>query len=615
LDQAPTVNSLDTGLSAETRGTLELWFVIAGALLFSLALQGQDLVGVWKTGMFRDTDDAMRMVQVRDLMAGQSWYDMVAHRLDPPQGLLSHWSRIVDTPLVLLVKAFGLLLPYEAAERAARIAFPFLLLVGLFRACAYAAQVFAGPRMAIAGAIAAALCSVASWQFPPGRIDHHAPQILLLTIAFAAMADSLDPARAGRAAWAAAAIALSLGIGLENMPFFVALAAAPPLAYVVQGERAKERLVAFGAALGLLLVAVFVVTIPASRWLDPACDALSIVHLTAGFGAAAAFLVLSRLNLSSPAARLAACVVAGGLVLAGTLLLFPHGLRDPYTLVDPVLRAFWLDHVQESEPFFSDLWRDPADGISWLIPYLFGVAGAALGAARSQGVNRGRWLLLLAGLAAGGVTTCWEIRAVSSTAPLMAIAALGLVAPARALLARRHAAFAGPLSLIVLLLVVSRLGVLTVASLWPTGKAAAAADLGGGSSKSAALGACSTPASFAPLAGLAPGLALAEIDAGPFLLAFTPHSVVAAPYHRNNRGNLFSLDVFTTGPDRAEALVRGSGARWLFLCPASGGFVKDFIDRAPDGLAARLIQNRPPAWLKATPLAGTPYLVFEVAAP
>jgi len=163
--------------------------------------------------MFRDTDDAMRMVQVRDLMAGQSWYDMVAHRLDPPQGLLSHWSRIVDTPLVLLVKAFGLLLPYEAAERAARIAFPFLLLVGLFRACAYAAQVFAGPRMAIAGAIAAALCSVASWQFPPGRIDHHAPQILLADHRFAAMADSLDPARAGRAAWAAAAIALSLGIG------------------------------------------------------------------------------------------------------------------------------------------------------------------------------------------------------------------------------------------------------------------------------------------------------------------------------------------------------------------------------------------------------------------
>src|SRR5437763_854664 len=73
---------------------------IGAALLLGLVLTWPRVLAVWQTGVFLDTDDAMRMVQVRDLMAGQGWFDMIAHRLDPPDGLLMHWSRVVDVPLV-----------------------------------------------------------------------------------------------------------------------------------------------------------------------------------------------------------------------------------------------------------------------------------------------------------------------------------------------------------------------------------------------------------------------------------------------------------------------------------------------------------------------------------
>jgi len=44
------------------------------------------------------TDDAMRLVEVRDLLGGQSWFDLTQYRLAPPEGVRMHWSRLIDLP-------------------------------------------------------------------------------------------------------------------------------------------------------------------------------------------------------------------------------------------------------------------------------------------------------------------------------------------------------------------------------------------------------------------------------------------------------------------------------------------------------------------------------------
>ena len=70
------------------------------------------------------TDDAMRLVEVRDLLAGQSWFDMTQYRLDPPGGVASHWSRLIDLPLALIIKSTSLFASTAFAEKFALIVWP-----------------------------------------------------------------------------------------------------------------------------------------------------------------------------------------------------------------------------------------------------------------------------------------------------------------------------------------------------------------------------------------------------------------------------------------------------------------------------------------------------------
>ena len=66
-----------------------------------------------------DTDDNMRLMQVRAWLAGQPWYDLRNYRLNPPVGFDIHWSRIVDLPIAGLILFFRLFTSNFWAERLA----------------------------------------------------------------------------------------------------------------------------------------------------------------------------------------------------------------------------------------------------------------------------------------------------------------------------------------------------------------------------------------------------------------------------------------------------------------------------------------------------------------
>jgi len=61
------------------------------------------------------TDDAMRLAQVRDLLAGQSWYDLTQWRMNVPFGLPMHWSRLIDAPIAGLILIFRQFLTPQSA--------------------------------------------------------------------------------------------------------------------------------------------------------------------------------------------------------------------------------------------------------------------------------------------------------------------------------------------------------------------------------------------------------------------------------------------------------------------------------------------------------------------
>src|ERR1700730_5033081 len=56
-----------------------------------------------------DMDDAMRLVQVREFLAGRGWFDLHEMRLGPPDGYYTHWARLIDARiagLLLMVRQF-----------------------------------------------------------------------------------------------------------------------------------------------------------------------------------------------------------------------------------------------------------------------------------------------------------------------------------------------------------------------------------------------------------------------------------------------------------------------------------------------------------------------------
>jgi hypothetical protein len=596
-------------------------WIVAMAAYF--ALQESRLLEVWNSGSFFDTDDAMRMVQVRDLMAGQGWYDMTAWRLDPPQGMFSHWSRIVDAPLTALIWFFRRFLDGVLAERAARIAFPALLAAGLFAAGLYAARIFAGAAMRLYGVAAMLFCGVLFWQFTPGRIDHHAPQILALLVAIAAMARCFGETRTGNAAALSGAMtALSLAIGLENLPFLALVVAAPMALYILRGAEARDTLNGYALGLSVTLVLLFAATVAPNRWAISACDALSGPYVLAALAGCAMYALVARFGNFVPSPftehMLARCGLAGLCALgaaAPLALLMPLAcLADPFYGIDPLVRRLWLDPNPEVISIVEQWRRDPNLALLLGASLLLGLAGAVFGALGSAGAPRVRWLWLALHIALGGVIGALHLRVFSTVMPLVA---LGLLAPVSALrdavarsVSPSSRALISNISASLALFFLSNFGLIVMLpDVSALGGAAAASTAAKGVSP------CFASASYEKLAELPPGLAVSTISPGAYLLAHTDLSVLAGPYHRDNHGNRAVLDILSAPPALAEKLTRKAGARYVILCWARPGDVAILKAMGADGLGVQLSQGLVPGWLRPVKIDNTPFHVYEVAAP
>src|SRR5436305_15211571 len=105
-----------------------------------------------------DTDDNMRMMQVRAWLAGQNWYDLRQYRMNPPGGADIHWSRLVDLPIAGLKLLFAPLFGGAAAERIAVGVAPLRAMGLAFARIAVAVRRLIAPQ-AFALAIAILLCA------------------------------------------------------------------------------------------------------------------------------------------------------------------------------------------------------------------------------------------------------------------------------------------------------------------------------------------------------------------------------------------------------------------------------------------------------------------------
>ncbi|MBW3545818.1 MAG: hypothetical protein KY428_09530, partial [Bacteroidetes bacterium] len=134
-----------------------------------------------------DTDDNMRVMQVRALLHGQDWYDLRQYKLNPPFGADMHWSHLVDLPLAGLILLFRLFVSGPRAEMAAVAVAPLLAYLVLLFGVALTARRLIGPHAYLLAILAMVFAPSANGMFAPLRIDHHGWQLALLSIAVAAV--------------------------------------------------------------------------------------------------------------------------------------------------------------------------------------------------------------------------------------------------------------------------------------------------------------------------------------------------------------------------------------------------------------------------------------------
>ncbi|GAB4357951.1 MAG: hypothetical protein Kow0026_18590 [Oricola sp.] len=554
-----------------------------------------------------NSDDLARLVEVRDLLAGQGWFDLAQYRLGLAGGTPMHWSRLVDAPIAAIVAAAGWVTGDRAlAEWIARVAWPavtlFLALLALMAACARTGNAAFRLPVAVIGAIALWTIGI----FAPGALDHHNMQVALSVWLLALLLPGSRPVLAH--AFAGLVAVVMLAIGMEVLPY-VALAGALVALSWVAGTLSAGAARAFGASVAVSAAAVFLATVAPRNWASDACDAYSAFHLvacvTGGLGLVAATAVPARL-----AARAGAVAVLAAVFAAVVVLLFPRCLENPLASLDPLLLKFWLDGVVETRSLADLLREDP-----FAIPGLYGMAAAAFvislrALATGRGLPRGQAAVFAAFLAMGLAVTAWQQRGFT-------FAAAFAVLPMGFWLARlrdglpRTPGLAGSLRL-------AGAWAVSINLVWWIAGAQAASLLSGAPTLQEQVNAasprdyCYSADLYAPLAAEPEGVVLGATNIGASLLLYTPHRVIAGPYHRNSAGNLFMISTMLAPPDKAHAMLRRHGVTLVADC-INAADAADFMRAAPGGFQAALRSGRLPDWLQpVAATVGEPLVVYRV---
>jgi hypothetical protein len=561
------------------------------ALWFASA---KDYVGV-------DPDDTMRLVEVRDLLGGQGWFDLDQYRLGSEGGTLMHWSRLIDLPIATLIRFFGLFLGSQGAEAAALIAWPMLLILPLFAATALASYRLGGRSAMVIALILALAFLAAIVRFRPGAIDHHNVQLVLVVFIAAMLIDPL--ARASNFAAAAVAGAMALAIGAETTPLVAVAAVSVALLWALRGEAYRRAAIGFGAIFALVTGAVFFATTPARLWSSVTCDTLSVGYLAL---AAAGGLMLAGsaalLTSKGTAVRLGALAATGAVVLAIAVLVAPQCLRSPLSDLDPLLQTYWISTIREAQSIVAELAISP-EGVGSF--YAVGIIATMVSLMR---ISRGEQVLPHA-LLLGLIAVSWLVSAVQVRGMLFAnylafIPLSALVADLRALyLARRNdVRAAAAFALSALLSVPSVWSVVGVLAFDPVNALAGVSSKPAAANANATARSCVTADSVATFARMPRGLVLASFNEAPALLRFTPHSVIAANYHRNQRGMIAAIRIGMDKPQDALTRLEVANIRYILVCDGDPLAARIAADH-PDGLFAALSRNDIPGYLEE--VAGT----------
>lgn len=571
------------------------WSLVAVVIFALLDLRTDPLRLVTALG---DADDATRLVQVKALLGGASWFDRTLPQIGAPEPLVSHWSRLIDAPLALMLASFARLMPAAQAELAVRALWPLLVFLPLLFLLARDADRTAG-RGAAAAALALAIYAHSGViQFGLGRIDHHNVMILSAVGGTLLLAEAFVSPRMG---WfAGSLLGLGVVIGYEGLALTGLVMAAATLHAAHSGrglDGVTNTATAFAATLALGLE----LTETPRQWLTVHCDALSANMVLLAAAGAGGLAIVRRAGADwTPEARLAV-VTWGGLVGAGAFAFAePACLAGPFAQMDPTVKSLWLDHVEENHNLWASLDSQPLATAQYIAASLIGVAAGLWQLRRRPDAVRA---LPLAALLIALAISAVHIK-------LMPYATFLAIVPVAVTIAELPGigSLSALSSRLLAFLAVNQhtiLGVLMIGA--SVGASEPAEKAGSWAAMSESLDACTSTRAITPLAALPPGLIVADIDFGSFIAALSPHRVLAAPYHRIDKAMLQSFALRADRPPQAEQRLRELQVDYVAVCRAASASAE------AGTLLAELEAGTAPSWLQPVALSGpSPYRVWRL---
>lgn len=546
-----------------------------------------------------DTDDNMRIMQVRALLNGQDWYDLRQYRLDPPGGANIHWSHLVDLPiagLILLAKPF---VGGAVAEKFAVALAPLLPLGVAMTGLALTVRRLVAPAAYLLSTGIFISFIAAMTMFMPLRIDHHGWQLAFLTLLLAGLTDE-KALRGGIVI--GISTALSLVIGLETLPWLAVAGAGVALRWILDDTQ-SERVRGYALALGGGVAAGFLVFASRDNWVAR-CDALTPIWVSVMMLASAALFVMSSLKVEGRLKRLAIAGAAAAVVGLFFMLAWPECLGRPEQ-VSPELERLWLNHVSEAQPIYD---RNPASVASASV-LLVGLFGSFFALHRHRREKEWTAWAALALLSLGsGILVLWQARTVPTalTFSVPGAVALGWLVIPR--LRAHSSVLVRTFGVAAAFLVVSGLFVQYIGGLLPNPREASP----GMRRVAKANAGCGTLPAMRPIALLPKATILTFVDLGPRLITVTHHDAIAGPYHRNGEAILDVQRAFRGSADDARAVARKHGATMLLLCPYMS---ESTIYKAenPKGFYMQLMADKTPDWLEPVALpARSPFRLWRI---
>jgi len=546
------------------------------------------------SGIGLGPDDQLRQVQLRDWLAGQSWFDTTQYRIGVPDSQPMHWPRLIEIPLALIVLALSPMFGSRTAEIIAMTVVPLLLLgVTIWLIYKISRELFDEKLALLAAALTATAVPVLI-QLRPMRIDHHGWQVVL---ALFALWTVFWPNKRKSGIALGLGLALLLSISLEGLPLaagFVALIAFQWL----QDEKEAPRLIWTLGTLISGIALLFFVTQGHFNRLLIYCDAVSPAQIFAALAGAAIILPACYLNPRSLVVRGAALSVGGLAAIVTLYVIEPQCVGGGFGQIDPLVRQYWLANVAEGLPIWHQDWKSAAGLFGGSI--IVGLLTLGYLFWKPQPDMDKRKLYKLAYVLIFAFLVSLLVQRASATAAAIAVPLMAWAVHQGFFRARKIENFilrvfatAG----VVILVMPGPLFVAAYDRLNPQDEKVEATAFAKADLSTSPAVVCGSLESLEKLNALPRTDMVVPFNLGPKVLLQTPHSVLATSHHRNDKAMADQIKIFASTPEKSREILDRHDIKYIAICPDEAEL--DLYEKLhPNGLWGLLSRDEKPDWLQ-----------------